>query len=247
MTADTPPPRGPAVVFSSVRVNAGDTVLLRDVDLRVEAGTLHALVGPNGAGKTTLLRSLLGGLPHAGRITLHWTGSAGRVAYVPQTLDFDRHLPVTAEDFLGLVLQRAPLLAGLRREAAGRVARALAEVGLASRRRTRLGSLSGGELRRLLIAQALIPDTPGLLILDEPMNHLDTAGLAFVAALLNRLKSESVTILVTLHDLSHVRELADAVTGLAAGRVLFTGAPGRALTPEAVVALYTAAPVEVSA
>jgi len=231
--------RGPEISFRNVRLTLGGLSLLNDVSLQVSSGTIHALIGPNGAGKTSLLRCLLGQLPHTGDIALRWLGGrSGRVGYVPQTLDFDRYLPVTVQDFLGLVTQRSPLFFGLADSARMQIAKALVHVDLTERRHTRLGALSGGELKRVLLAQALLPE-PDLLILDEPMNHLDTPGVALASTLLFKLKSHGVTVLLTLHDLAHVRALADVVTGMATGQVVFSGATGSVLTPESVVALYT--------
>jgi zinc transport system ATP-binding protein len=230
---------GPAVTFDDVRLTLNGTTLLDGASLRVRAGEVHALIGPNGAGKTSLLRCLLGQLPHAGKVALNWPGErAGRVGYVPQTLDFDRHSPVTVEDFLGVMAQRWPVFFGLRASTRANVASDLARVGLVARRRARLGTLSGGELKRLLLAQALRP-RPDLLILDEPMNHLDAAGVTLAMDLLRELRQAGATVVVTLHELAHARALADTVTGMAAGRVVFSGAPAEVLTPEAVLALYT--------
>ena len=236
--------RGPEVVFDNVHLSLNATPLLTGASVRVRAGEIHALLGPNGAGKTSLLRCLLGQLPHTGRVELNWPETAGRIAYVPQTLDLDRHSPVTVSDFLGLMAQRWPVFFGLHRAARVQIASDLERVGLAARTHARLGTLSGGELKRLLLAQALSPQ-PDLLILDEPMNHLDAAGVALATALLRDLRAAGATILVSLHDLAHVRELADTVTGLAAGKAVFSGRPSEALTTEAVLALYTSgAPAE---
>jgi len=244
MPTDPAAGRGPGIVFDDVRLTLGGVTLLDGVTLRVAPGTVHALIGPNGAGKTSLLRCLLGQLPHTGRIRLEWPGGApGRLGYVPQTLDFDRHLPVTVDDFLGLVTQRGPVLFGLSRATRQRIADAAAQAGLTERRRTRLGALSGGELKRVLFAQALIP-APDVLILDEPMNHLDAPGVELAGRLIASLKAAGVTVLLTLHDLAHVRALADVATGMAGGRVAFSGPLGDVLTPAAVMELYTASVAE---
>lgn len=229
---------GPEIVFEDVRLAAQGQRLLDGITLRLAAGGLHALIGPNGAGKTSLIRCLLGQSPHEGRIALRWPGEhPGRVAWVPQAIDFDAHLPVTVEDFLGLMVQRPPVWSGLRRGARGQVAAVTARLGLAAKRRTRLGALSGGELRRLLIAQALLP-VPDLLILDEPMNHLDAPGVARVGDVLRGLRDAGVTLLASFHDLGHVRALADSVTGLAGGRVVFSGESPAMLTTGRVLALF---------
>jgi zinc transport system ATP-binding protein len=206
--------------------------------LHVAPGTLHCLVGPNGAGKTSLLRCLLGELPHTGRIALDWTGAPGVIGYVPQTLDFDRTLPITVEDFLTLITQSAPAFLGLRRAHRAAVDAALEAVGLAGKRHRALGKLSGGELKRLLLAQALTP-RPALLVLDEPLNHLDGPGVGLAIELLQRLRAEGTTMICCHHDLAQVRTLADTVTGLNAGAVVFSGVPAAVLTNENILRTFT--------
>src|SRR6185369_6695078 len=81
--------RGPSIEFEGVNLSLGNTPILEDVSFKVQAGTIHCIVGANGGGKTSLVRSLLGQMPHTGRIGIEWT--QGKViGYVPQTLDFDR-------------------------------------------------------------------------------------------------------------------------------------------------------------
>jgi zinc transport system ATP-binding protein len=231
---------GPAIAFESVSLTLGAATLLDAVSLRVAPGTLHCLVGPNGAGKTSLLRCLLGLAPHTGRIALAWPGGApGAIGHVPQTLDFDRTLPITAEDFLTLIGQERPAFLGAAPARRAAIDAALAAVGLDAKRRTPLGKLSGGELKRLLLAQALEP-RPALLVLDEPMNHLDAPGVALATQLLADLRRGGATILCCLHDLAQVRALADTVTCLNAGRVVFSGAPAEVLTAENIVRAFAA-------
>ena len=86
--------QGPAIEFERVNLTLGATSILEDVSFNVEAATLHCIVGANGGGKTSLVRSLLGQMPHSGRISIEWRD--GRViGYVPQSLDFDKSLPIT--------------------------------------------------------------------------------------------------------------------------------------------------------
>jgi len=229
--------RGPALRFENVALDLGGNRLLAGVSLHVAPGTLHCLVGPNGAGKTSLLRCLLGELPHTGRVLLDWAGTPGVIGYVPQTLDFDRTLPITVEDFLTLLTQSAPAFLGLRRVHRAAVDAALEAVGLAGKRHRALGKLSGGELKRLLLAQALTP-RPALLVLDEPLNHLDGPGVGLAIELLQRLRAEGTTMICCHHDLAQVRTLADAVTGLNAGAVVFSGVPAAVLTNENILRTF---------
>jgi zinc transport system ATP-binding protein len=89
--------QGPSIEFERVNLRLGATTILEDVSFKVRAGTIHCIVGANGGGKTSLVRSLLGQMPHSGRI-IEWRSRV--IGYVPQTLDFDRSLPITVGDFI---------------------------------------------------------------------------------------------------------------------------------------------------
>ncbi|MBF3158228.1 ATP-binding cassette domain-containing protein, partial [Pseudomonas aeruginosa] len=88
-------PCGPAIDFAGIDLSLGGSRILDGVRLRVEAGSVHALVGPNGGGKSSLVKTLLGQMPHRGELRLEWPGAPGCIGYVPQALEFDRGLPLT--------------------------------------------------------------------------------------------------------------------------------------------------------
>ena len=202
----------PIVSIRGLTASRGRDRALEDVDLDVFAGEIHGLAGPNGAGKTTLLRCLLGLLPFTGTIRLALSPGEP-IGYVPQSLDLDPSLPVSVGDFLALALARAPLF--LRPSAAlrARIASALAETGAERLAERRLAELSGGELRRVLLAQALVP-RPRLLVLDEPASHVDEEGTRVFESLLLRLAREGVAILIVEHDLELLTRLSTRVTVL---------------------------------
>jgi len=131
--------------------------LVSGFSLTVERGTLHAIVGPNGAGKTTLLSAILGLIPFEGRIVAHWAGR-GRMAYVPQQFQIDRTLPVTVADFLALTRQKFPVCLGVTSATRKRISLLLDRVNLRGIEKRPLSVLSGGELRRVLLANALDPE-----------------------------------------------------------------------------------------
>ncbi|MDQ2102848.1 metal ABC transporter ATP-binding protein [Azospirillum isscasi] len=230
---------GPAILFDRVDLTLGRTAILEGVSLHVAAGTVHAVVGPNGGGKSSLIRALLGQAPHRGIIRLDWPGDGpGTVAYVPQSVEFDRGLPLTVEDFLAVLCQRRPAFLGPDRRMG--YGEALARVGMAGKERRRFGALSGGERQRVLLAQALIP-APDLIVLDEPMTALDEAGIAIFDSLLADLAAAGTTVLWVEHDLAQVRRLATRVTGLNK-HVLFDGHPLEMLSPERVFDLFSSVP-----
>jgi len=197
--------------ISHLTLHRGDRALLTDFSLDVTRGTLHAIVGPNGAGKTSLLAAILGLIPFSGRIFAHWA-ARGRVGYVPQQFHVDRTLPVTVSDFLALSRQQWPVCLGLAGPTRKRISLLLDRVGLSEFEQRPLSVLSGGELRRVLLANALDP-LPELLILDEPLSGLDDAGTKWLDETLVSLKGELTTLMAS-HDADQVKRIADRITAL---------------------------------
>lgn len=204
-------------------VGAPSREAVSEVDIQVEAGTIHGLLGPNGAGKTTTLKMLLGLVkPTGGTFRIlgqDSTRPAGRrsVGFMPEQPYFPQHL--TAGHALKLYAQ----LAGVSRaEIATRTAGLLERVGLEGRERSTLSTFSRGMLQRLGIAQALINE-PSVVILDEPASGLDPVGQRDVRNLMLALRDSGVTVLLSSHQLSEVETVCDDVTILNAGRVAAEG------------------------
>jgi zinc transport system ATP-binding protein len=200
---------------SDLTVRHAREILLSNISFSVERGTLHALVGPNGAGKTTLLSAVLGLTPFTGHIVAHWERT-GRIAYVPQQFHVDRTLPITVSDFLALTRQTRPVCFGIAPATQKRISLLLERVGLKGFERRLLSVLSGGELRRVLLANALDP-LPELLILDEPAGGLDETAARWLDETLMSLKGEMTVVMVS-HDSAQVRRIADQVTVLERAR-----------------------------
>jgi zinc transport system ATP-binding protein len=229
--------QGPHVTFSEVGLELGGTPILDRVSLDVKPGQIHCLIGPNGGGKTSLIRSLLGEMPHTGRIAIEWRDSSV-IGYVPQSLDFDKTLPVTVSDFMALIVQRRPAFLGLRGDLRHLVAAALDRVGLGGKQHRKLGDLSGGERQRVLFAQALMPE-PALLLLDEPMTAMDERGARIIEQTVLEIAAAGTTVIWIAHDLEQVRRTADAVTCINRD-VRFTGG-SEAVTAERVSEVFGAA------
>jgi zinc transport system ATP-binding protein len=196
---------------TAVTVLIGGHRVLDAVDISVAPAEIVTIVGPNGSGKTTLLRVLIGALaPSAGRVDRK---PGLRVGYVPQRLTIDRTLPVTVDRFLRL--------AGADR--AARTA-ALAEAGVPEIARRQMAALSGGQFQRVMLAHALLR-RPDLLVLDEPTQGLDQAGIAAFYALIAELRRRHrLGVLMVSHDLHVVMRAADRVVCLN-GHVCCAGRP----------------------
>ncbi len=210
--------------------------ILDDISLCVRKGHIHALTGPNGAGKTTLMRSITGGMPHRGTIRFLFRES-GRIGYVPQFLEFDHSVPITVFDFLFLMLKKLPVFLGLRRTMRARIEKILAATDCSHLIDRCVGQLSGGEFRRVLLAQALEPK-PELLLLDEPASNIDEVGIRhFEEMLINLRDEQGITILMVCHSMDMISRIADAVT--AVNRTVFYDGPTRGLDHSSLLEQYT--------
>lgn len=225
-----------AISVRNLALTFGTTRILDAVNLEVEAGTLHALVGPNGAGKTTLLRAILGEQPHQGEIRLD-LGRHGRLGYVPQSLALDPSLPLTVTDFLALMLGRRPALFGAGRRKRERYRGVLERTASGHLIDRPMSALSGGEMRRVLLAAALEP-MPVILLLDEPTSQVDEAGLSIFEDLTRTLRP-AVTILMVGHDLVSLARTADRVTVI--NRTVIHEGPAHGLADPTLVARLFAA------
>jgi zinc/manganese transport system ATP-binding protein len=197
----------------------------------VASGALLAVVGPNGAGKSTLFRGLVGILkPLAGSIL---TGGLDLrdIAYLPQSVDIDRSFPISVYDFVGTGLWRfTGIFGGMGRGAREKIAHALAAVGLNGFENRAIGTLSGGQMQRMLFARVLLQDAR-LIVLDEPFNAIDAKTSADLLALVRRWHAEGRTVLAALHDMDLVRANFPETLLLARGPVAW-GATAEVLTAE---------------
>ncbi len=197
----------------------------------VAAGALLAVIGPNGAGKSTLFRGLAGILkPLAGSIDLGGL-NVRDIAYLPQSVDVDRGFPISVFDFVGTGLWRVTgPFGGIGKAARDRIAQALSAVGLNGFENRPIGTLSGGQMQRLLFARVLLQDAR-LIVLDEPFNAIDAKTSADLLALVKRWHGEQRTVLAALHDMELVRNHFPQTLLLARGPVAW-GPTEEVLTPE---------------
>lgn len=226
----------PLIEVKDLSVSLGGDRILDHVNLEVRPGTIHALIGPNGAGKTTLIRSLMGGMPHQGTIRFRFRKS-GRMGYVPQLLEFDHSVPITVGDFVTIMLQDAPVFISGTKKMRPQVEQILAATKSDHLMDRLIGGLSGGEIRRVLLAQALAP-LPELLLLDEPASNVDEQGAMLFEQILLRLKNEhGLTILMVGHDMPMILRMADLVTSVNR-RVTYNGPPEELNDAEQVAGLF---------
>ena len=201
------------------------------LDGAIARGALIAVVGPNGAGKSTLFKGIVGTLkPLAGAIERG--GLAARdIAYLPQAAEIDRSFPITVFDFVGTGLWRATgLFGGIGKAERGRIAAALAAVGLTGFENRTIGTLSGGQMQRLLFARVMLQDAR-LIVLDEPFNAIDAKTTADLLVLVQRWHDEGRTVLAALHDMDLVRANFPETLLLARGLVAW-GPTAQVLTSD---------------
>ena len=204
-------PLPPIIEARSLTVRRERRTLLERVSLDVARGSVHVIIGPNGAGKSTLLAALLGHTDFSGTVRYHVHGS-GAVGYVPQAFAVDRTMPITVAELLALPRQRRPICLGVTRDVRRRADELLDRVGLAGFGTRRLGALSGGELQRVLFANAIDPE-PEILFLDEPSSGVDQRGVKVLESLVTDLRERAQTTVVWVsHDIRQVRRVADRVT-----------------------------------
>ena len=201
------------------------------LDGEVASGALLAVVGPNGAGKSTLFRGVAGILrPLAGVIGVDGLDHRD-IAYLPQTVDIDRSFPISVFDFVGTGLWRSTgFWGGIGKAARDRILQALAAVGLNGFENRNIGTLSGGQMQRMLFARVLLQDAR-LIVLDEPFNAVDTKTSADLLALVKRWHTEGRTVLAALHDMDLVRSHFPETLLLARGAVAW-GPTAQVLTAE---------------
>jgi zinc/manganese transport system ATP-binding protein len=171
----------------------------------VAPGALVAVVGPNGAGKSTLFRGIVGILkPLAGSIELGGL-DVRDIAYLPQSVDIDRSFPISVFDFVATGLWRSTgLFGGIGRQQQTKVLGALAAVGLNGFERRTIGTLSGGQMQRMLFARVLLQDAR-VIVLDEPFNAIDAKTSTDLLELVKHWHTEQRTVLAALHDMDLVR------------------------------------------
>ena len=229
----------PAVDAVGLTLAHGPQVAVRDATFTVPAGASTALIGPNGSGKSTLLHAIAGlHPPRDGALRVLGEREPGRdeIAYVPQHLHANQHLPISAREVvtMGCYARRGPW-GRLTADDRDAVDESMARLDVTHLARRQLGSLSGGERQRVLVAQALAQASP-LLLLDEPLTGLDLPSQERIVEVIDEERAAGHTVVASTHS------LADASTAdhllLLAGRVVASGTPTEVLTEANLSAAY---------
>ncbi len=212
-------------------VKIGGDKILDKINLHVHCGELVALIGPNGAGKSTLLKAILGQQEHEGIIVFSAPGQRGKkpkIGYVPQSPAFDPSDPVSVADLFVCCQSRRPAFLGCSKAMREKILECLDRVHGKELIDKRIGTLSGGELQRVLLALALEP-IPNILILDEPLSGVDVEGISTLMDMLNEIRETyDLSILMTTHDFATLERYADQVA-LIDHRLLALGIPAEVL------------------
>jgi zinc/manganese transport system ATP-binding protein len=241
------------IEFEHAEVRRGKRIVWSDVQLSVKSGEFIAILGPNGSGKSTLLKAILGLLPLSkGRINI--LGKAVRrgnpaISYLPQRRSFGPDMHVQGRELVRLGLEGTRWgvpLPGLRRLWGGgrlanverqRVKQAIEMVGATAYANRPIGTLSGGEQQRLLIAQALVT-RPRIFLLDEPLESLDLHNQQAVSALIRSISQEyQITVMLVAHDVNPLLPYLDRVLYIGRGQIAI-GTPESVINSETLSHLY---------
>ena len=218
----------------NMSVKIGSDRILKDVNLHVHCGEMVALIGPNGAGKSTFLKAILGQREYEGVIAFSEPGQRSkkpRIGYVPQSPAFDPSDPVSVADLFACCMSRRPAFLGLGKSMWETVLECLERVHGEDLIDKRIGTLSGGELQRVLLALALEP-MPNILILDEPLSGVDVEGMVTLMDMVDEIRREyDLSILMTTHDFSMLDRYADQVVLIDHG-IKIQGSPETVLASE---------------
>ncbi len=213
----------PVLEVAGVSVSFGGRRVHDDVSFEIRSGEFTGLIGSNGVGKTTLLRVILGSQRlDSGTVRIDGVNAARgtrSLGYVPQKVVLDPDVPMRARDLVALGLDGNRFGFGRRtKEQRHAVDQALHDVDATDFADSRVGTLSGGEQQRILIAHALI-GRPKLLLLDEPLANLDPGSVQEVVGLLHRVSEEQhIAILLSAHEMNALLPVMDRIVYLTAGR-----------------------------
>lgn len=203
------------IKVNHLSVTIGTQEILKDINLHIHCGTLNAVIGPNGAGKSTLIHAILNDVPHSGSIEFkdRENGRIQRlkIGYVPQSLNIEKHTPVSVYDMIACYQSRVPVFLRKSKRVRENILEHLKSFEAESLIDKQVCNLSGGELQRVLLSMAIM-DEPNLLLLDEPVSGIDQNGMALFYRTIHDLKENyDLAVILVSHDLTYVAKYADRV------------------------------------
>ncbi len=220
--------------IQDLSVKIGSETILSNINLHAHCGEMIALIGPNGAGKSTLLKAILGQQEHNGVISFSVPGQRNRkmvIGYVPQSPTFDPGDPMSVADLFACCMSKRPAFLGLSKTMRSKVLSCLERVHGEDLIDKRVGTLSGGELQRVLLALALEP-LPNILILDEPLSGVDVEGIEMLMEMLDEIRQVyDLSIIMTTHDFGMLNVYADQVVLIDRG-IVCQGTPQEVLNSD---------------
>lgn len=220
-----------AITAKNLCISFGTTHVINHVSFAIPKNTINAIIGPNGSGKTTLIKAILGLQSYGGELQVFGQKPGKQksiIGYVPQRFDFDRSIPMTAIEFLNWTNKN---------QEKDHIADIWTKVGLKnSVEKTLVGQLSGGQLQRLLLAQALI-QKPDLLILDEPDANIDSSGERQLEDILKEYTKQGGTVILISHDISFVARSVEYVICINSD-LICSGPPKTTLTQKNIDSLF---------
>lgn len=203
------------IKVNHLSVTIGEQEILKDINLHIHCGSLNAIIGKNGAGKSTLIRAMLNDVPHSGGIEFKDTENGKmqrlRIGYVPQSLNIEKHTPVSVYDMMACYQSRFPVFLKKRKKVREKILENLRMFEAEELIDKQVCNLSGGELQRVLLSLAVM-DEPNLLLLDEPVSGIDKNGMELFYKTIHDLKEHyDLAVILISHDLDYVAKYADTV------------------------------------
>lgn len=224
-----------SIKLNNLSVTIGRDNILENINLNIKCGTLTAIIGHNGAGKSTLIKAILGDVPTEGDIEFKSVKNGAmldmKIGYVPQSLAIDRDTPMSVQDMIISYGFHYPVFLPVTKKLREKVLEILSPLSAEELIDKTIGTLSGGELQRVLLSLALM-DEPNLLLLDEPVSGVDVGGVEQFYSIVDGLKSQrDLAIILVSHDLEYVKKYADKVV-LLDKTVVLDGNPGLVFNSE---------------
>lgn len=197
----------------NINVSFGKKEVLKNVNIHIHCGKLTVIIGENGAGKSTLIKAILGEVKHKGTILFKDKENSGdkiKIGYVPQRLDIENS-PATVYDVVTSYTSNSPVFAVKNKNKYEEIKKHLEEFGADKLIDSKINSLSGGQLQRVMLAIATMP-YPDLLLLDEPVSGIDRNGKEqFYKTIAELKENHDLAIILVSHDFEYVKKYADKV------------------------------------